>query len=316
MSSRRNFIQKSVLFTAAMAAPNIALYSTINPLTFSHIATPKISLAQWSLHKAFFAKELDAAQFAAIASNQYQIKAVEYVAAFYKDQSKNEKFWSQMKTAALNEGVENLLLMIDDEGLLGDPKKKARKIAVENHFKWIHAAKLMGCHSIRVNAFGNGNREALKTNLVDGLGQLTAYAAKENIHVLIENHGLHTSDGAFIVDLIKAVDNPYLGTLPDFGNWCMNKEWGGTQNNSCSEIYDPYQGLADFLPYAKGVSAKAYDFDADGNQIDVDYPKLLKLVKDTGYQGFIGIEYEGEKMSEVDGIRATKALIEKIWASL
>jgi len=307
MTTRRNFIQKTALFTAALTAPNIALYSNMKSSVFSNAATPKISLAQWSLHKAFFAKELDPLQFASIASKQYDINAVEYVAAFYKDQSKNEKFWSQMKTTASNEGVENLLLMIDDEGLLGDPKKKARDIAVENHFKWIHAAKLMGCHS---------NREVLKSNLVDGLGQLTAYGAKENIHILIENHGLHTSDGAFIVDLIKAVDNPYLGTLPDFGNWCMNKEWGGTQNNSCSEIYDPYQGLADFLPYAKGVSAKAYDFDGDGDQIDVDYPKLLKLVKDTGYQGFIGIEYEGEKMSEADGIRATKALIEKVWASL
>ncbi len=156
----------------------------------------------------------------------------------------------------------------------------------------------------------------MKNSLIDGLGRLSDYGAKENINVLIENHGLHTSDGKFMTSIIKQVDNKHLGTLPDFGNWCLNAKWGSTQNNKCTEMYDPYQGVADFLPYAKGVSAKSYNFDTNGNETFLDYRRLLKTVKDSGFDGYIGIEYEGEKLSEPEGIKATKALIEKVWLNL
>ena len=221
-----------------------------------------------------------------------------------------------MKQNAENEGVKSLLIMIDNEGYLGNLNDTKRKKAVENHYKWINAAKILGCHSIRVNAFGEGEANLVHAALVDGLGELAAYGKKEDINVIIENHGLHTSNSEFMTNIIKDVENPFLGTLPDFGNWCLNAKWGSTQNNRCDDVYDRYKGVTEFLPFAKGVSAKSYAFDENGNETIIDYQKMLKIVKDFGFDGYIGIEFEGENMPEPDGIRATKALIERVWKGL
>ncbi len=280
------------------------------------MAQPNISLAQWSLHRALEQGIVKADDFARIAKETYDIEAVEYVNQFYVDHATNENFWLGMKKKADDVGVKSLLIMVDNEGYLGNKDDLDRKTAVENHFKWIHAAKLLGCHSIRINAFGEGSRHEIKTALVAGLGMLAEYGAQLGIHIIIENHGLHTSDSQFIVGILKEVNNPFLGTLPDFGNWCLDTQWGSTQNNQCSKVYDRYRGVSDFLPYAKGVSAKSYAFDADGNETIIDYKRMLQLVKDAGYDGYIGIEFEGERLSEPDGIRATKALLESTWASL
>ena len=175
---------------------------------------------------------------------------------------------------------------------------------------------MLGCHSIRVNAFGNGNSEELKAALVDGLGRLCEYGAEQDINVLIENHGYHSSNADWVIDLIKQVDSKHLGTLPDFGNWCLNAEWGSTMNGKCTDSYDIYEGVKKFLPFAKGVSAKSYNFDEHGDQKDIDYTQMLKVVKDFGYHGYIGIEYEGDNLTEKEGIKATKRLIEKAWLSL
>jgi len=280
------------------------------------MSTPKISLAQWSLHRALEKGDVLAVDFAQIAKRTYGIHAIEYVNQFYMDHAQDEGFWMEMRRKAEDEGVASLLVMVDNEGDLGNPKDEERNKTVENHYKWIHAAKILGCHSIRVNAFGKGTKEELRQPLIAGLGALVEYGAKENIHILVENHGFHTSDGKYMTNIIRAVDHPYLGTLPDFGNWCLNKEWGSTQNNDCTDVYDRYQGLADFLPFAKGVSAKSYHFDATGQETVMDYGRLLQLVKDSTFDGHIGIEYEGEAMTEPEGIRATKALIEQVWKGL
>lgn len=278
---------------------------------------PKISLAQWSLNRAFFDKALNPVNFASIAKNDHAISAIEYVNQFYTDNATDENFWAEMATRASDVGVESLIMMVDEEEKLGDLNDSKRKKAVEDHYKWVNAAKILGCHSVRVNAFGEGSLEELKSSLTDGLGQLTEYAAKEKIHIILENHGLHTSNADFMVDVIQSVDNPFLGTLPDFGNWCLTAEWGSTQTSkNCEDIYSPHDGLSKFLPYAKGVSAKSYTFDSNGNETVIEYPKLLKLVKGFGFDGYIGIEFEGENMSEPQGIKATKALIEKVWQNL
>lgn len=277
----------------------------------------KISLAQWSLHRALEKGEIKAVDFAQIAKNTYDISAVEYVNQFYVDMANSSKFWSQMKQRADNEDVKSLLIMVDNEGELGYPGDSERKTAVENHYKWIDAARLLGCHSIRVNAFGKGTKRELHSALIDGLGSLAEYGEKQNINVLVENHGLHTSDGKFIVSVLQQVNSPFLGTLPDFGNWCLTAEWGSTEESkNCEKIYPHEDGITDFLPFAKGVSAKSYNFDGHGNETYLDYPKFLKLVKDSDFDGYIGIEYEGEKLSEPDGIRATKTLLEKVWQEL
>ncbi len=311
-NSRRIFIKKTAIATAAISMPS--LYSFGNKTDNN---MPKISLAQWSLNRAFFDKTLDPVNFASIAKNDYNISAIEYVNQFYAENAANEKFWAEMTTRASDAGVESLIMMVDEEEKLGDSNADKRMKAVEDHYKWINAAKILGCHSIRVNAFGAGSPDELEASLVDGLGKLTEYAAKEKVHVILENHGLHTSNASFMTGIIKAVDNPYLGTLPDFGNWCLNEEWGSTQTTkNCTNIYPPEEGIAEFLPFAKGVSAKSYAFDAEGFDTVIDYPKLLQLVKNSSFDGHIGIEFEGENMSEPEGIKATKALIEEVWATL
>jgi len=312
MNSRRTFIQKTSLAAAAISMPTF--YACGNK---SENSMPKISLAQWSLNRAFFGKTLDPINFASIAKKDYGISAIEYVNQFYADNAKNEKFWGEMATRASDAGVESLIMMVDEEEKLGDINTTKRKKAVEDHYKWVHAAKILGCHSIRVNAFGAGSLEELKASLTDGLSQLTEYAAKEKINVILENHGLHTSNADFMVDIIHTVNNPYLGTLPDFGNWCLNAEWGSTQTSkNCSDIYAPEKGIAKILPFAKGVSAKSYAFDTAGFETVINYPELLQLVKNSGFNGHIGIEFEGENISEPEGIMTTKALIEKVWKSL
>ncbi len=313
MTSRRSFIKKTTLGTAGLTTA-AAFPLSLNSFQLNPLSLPKISLAQWSLHRAFTEGSLQVENFAYIAKNSFNISAVEYVNQFYVQKATNESFWNQMKRNADNEGVQSLLIMVDDEGFLGDTNLTERKKATENHYKWIHAAKIMGCHSIRINAFTNGNHPAeIKAALLEGLGSLAMYGSKEGIHILIENHGFHTSNADFMVGIIKEVNNPYLGTLPDFGNWCLNAEWGSTQGNTCTQVYNPYDGVSKFLPYAKGVSAKSYNFDDAGYDTVIDYPKLLKLVKEKAYDGYIGIEYEGTKLGEEAGIRATKTLIEKVW---
>jgi sugar phosphate isomerase/epimerase len=314
MNTRRNFIRQTSLGALALGLSNEFIFANARTIDAKDL---KISLAQWSLNKAFFGGDLDAEDFASIAKNTFDIDAIEYVNSFYKENATDENFWSMMRMKAEDSGVKSLLIMVDETEKLGDLNTTKRTKAVKDHYKWIHAAKILGCHSIRVNAFGDGSPDELETSLVDGLGMLTEYAAKEKINVLLENHGLHTSNASFMAGIIKQVDNPFLGTLPDFGNWCLNAEWGGTsESQNCTNMYPPDEGLKEWLPFAKGVSAKAYEFDAAGNDTVVDFPKLLKIVKESNFDGHIGIEYEGDRMGEIEGIKATKKLIEAVWKTV
>ncbi len=281
----------------------------------TEVSSLKLSLAEWSIHRALQKGELKAEDFAAIAKNDFGISAVEYVNQFYTAHATDVSFWNMMRAKADSLGVRSLLIMVDDEGDLGNPNADERKKAVENHFKWVDAAKILGCHSIRINAFGEGSKEEVKAAMVDALKQLCSYAVKQNINVLIENHGLYSSDGQWIADVIRQVNMPNCGTLPDFGNWCTSVKWGSTETGkNCTEVYDRYKGVSEMLPFAKGVSAKSYSFNNQGDETVIDYAKMLKIVKDAkDFSGYVGIEYEGSPLSEADGIRATKALLEKTW---
>jgi sugar phosphate isomerase/epimerase len=272
----------------------------------------KISLAQWSLHRALKANQLDNLDFPATAKNEYGISAVEYVNQFFKDKAKDEKYLAELKKRCDDNGITNVLIMVDEEGDLATTDSKLRNKAVENHYQWVDAAKYLGCHSIRVNCFGKGTPEEVAKAGTEGLRKLSEYGQKSNINVIVENHGGVTSNGEWLSSVIKAVGLPNCGTLPDFGNFCLRREKGDMWESPCVEQYDRYKGIAELMPFAKGVSAKAYDFDENGNCIESDYSRMLKIVKDAGYTGHIGIEYEGSKLSEPDGIRATKALLERV----
>ncbi len=202
--------------------------------------------------------------------------------------------------------------MIDGEGDLGDNDESKRNQAVENHYKWIEAAKQLDCHSIRVNAAGQGSAEEVQQNAIEGLRSLSTFAKGLDINVIVENHGGHSSNGQWLNKVISSVDMNNCGTLPDFGNFCITRD----ENWNCLEDYDRYQGMKEIMPFAKGVSAKSHDFDENGNEIHSDFSKMLKIVKSAGFKGYIGVEYEGKKLSEYEGIKATKALLEKTIASL
>lgn len=307
MINRREFILKSAAASvvAALASPSL-LNAKPTKLPF------KISLAQWSLHRNIFEGKLDAIDFAKVASEEFGIQAIEYVNQFYKGKAEDKGYLTSLKTRAEDLGVKSLIIMVDGEGQLGEANEKKRKKAVENHYKWVEAAKFLGCHSIRVNAGGPGNRKELATAVVDGLGQLSEFAAKTDINVIVENHGGFSSDGAWLADVMKQVKMPNCGTLPDFGNFCIRRERNEAGKRICAEEYDRYKGVAELMPFAKAVSAKSHDFDSEGNEIHTDFYKMMKIVLSAGYQGYVGIEYEGRKDDEFTGIRKTLDLLKKI----
>lgn len=274
----------------------------------------EISLAQWSLNKKLFAKEMDNLDFPAVAKNTYGISVVEYVNQFFKDKAKDEKYLAELLKRCNDNGIKNHLIMIDGEGDLGETDDKKRKAAVENHYKWVDAAKYLGCATIRVNSFGVGSREDVARAAVDGLGMLGEFAAKSGINVIVENHGSYSSDGQWLSNVMKQVNKPNVGTLPDFGNFCIRREGKNMWEGKCIDEYDRYKGVAEMMPFAKGVSAKTHEFDEQGNCVETDYVRMMKIVKDAGFRGYVGIEYEGDKLSEEEGIKKTKALLEKILA--
>ncbi|MHC5214786.1 MAG: sugar phosphate isomerase/epimerase family protein [Planctomycetota bacterium] len=257
----------------------------------------KISLAQWSFHKKLFAKEMDNLDFAA-ESKRLGFEGIEYVNAFFKDKATDADYLAQMKKRASDAGVKSLLIMCDGEGNLGDPDTAKRQQAVENHHKWIDAAKTLGCHSIRVNAASEGTYEEQMKLAADGLTKLSIYGKVMGINVIVENHWGLSSEGQWLPKVIEMTGMDNCGTLPDFGNF--------------PDEVDRYEAVSLMMPYAKAVSAKSYDFDADGNETKIDYYKMMDIVLGHGYRGFVGIEYEGDRLSEEDGIIATKKLLEKI----
>ncbi len=309
--SRRDFVRCASVSTLAVGSLSSALASiacragtdaaTTSPAA---AATPwfRISLAEWSLHRALMAGEMTNLDFITEAKRTYGVDGVEYVNVFFADKARDLGYLREMRSRCDSEGVESVLIMCDNEGRLGDPDGAARTQAVGNHLKWIEAAVFLGCHSIRVNAASEGSWEEQSTLAADGLHRLAEIGAEHQINVIVENHGGLSSNAAWLTETIVRGDHPRLGTLPDFGNFRIAEgEW-----------YDIYQGVEELMPLAMAVSAKSHDFHADGNESAKDYLRLLRIVRDTGYRGWVGIEYEGENASEPDGIRATKALLEQV----
>lgn len=310
IEKRRGFLKKGAVLTAGLMSSGLAMSRATKMLLESDIFF-KISLAQWSFHKAIFSKELEHLDFAA-KTRSLGIDGIEYVNQFFKDKAEDTAYLSQMNQRAVDADVTQLLIMIDGEGGLGDTDDAKRKEAIENHYKWVDAAKTLGCHSIRVNAFGEGSSEDVGKAAVQGLGGVSEYAAKENINVIVENHGGYSSNGTWLSGVIKEVNLPNCGTLPDFGNFCIKRE-GWTK---CLEEYDRYKGVTEMMPFAKAVSAKTNDFDEKGNETKTDYMKMMQIVKEHGYTGFVGIEYEGRTLSEEEGILKSKELLIKVGKAL
>ncbi|MDX2040584.1 MAG: sugar phosphate isomerase/epimerase family protein [Acidobacteriota bacterium] len=296
---RREFLKQSAAVGIAVVAGETLANAAAKQVF-------KISLAQWSLHKALFKKELDNLDFAKTAKQQFGISAIEFVNQFFKDKAKDTNYLRELNKRAKDFGVEHRLIMCDGEGALGDPDAAKRTQAVENHYRWVEAAKFLGCKIIRVNAQSKGSAEEQQKLAADGLRRLSEFGAKHKIHVVVENHGGLSSNGQWLSGVMKMVNHPYCGTLPDFGNFRVSQ----------TEMYDRYKGVTELMPFAKAVSAKSHNFDERGEETETDYHKMMKIVLDAGYRGFVGIEYEGDKMSEADGIKATKKLLERVHTEL
>ncbi|WPP48090.1 sugar phosphate isomerase/epimerase family protein [Catalinimonas niigatensis] len=299
--NRRSFLSASAKATAGLSMlPFLSKTSLWSENMFFNI-----SLAQWSLNKSFRNGTLDPLDFAQIAKKEYGISAIEYVSQLFSDKA-DDAYIRELKKRADDHGVTSVLIMVDREGNLGTTDEKERAQAVENHHKWVEAAKELGCHSIRVNAAGQGTADEVKDAAIDGLGRLTEFADKHDINVIVENHGGYSSIGTWLVDVMEGVSHPRCGTLPDFGNFRVSQ----------TETYDMYKGVEELMPYAKGVSAKSYNFDKKGNCKEVDFARMMQIVKDAGYTGYVGIEYEGNELGEKEGIIATKKLLEKVGSKM
>lgn len=298
--NRRNFIHSTAAGAAAFGLSGFLQHHSFA----KNSGEPwfRISLAQWSLHRALKAGELDNLDFARTTKEDFGIDAVEYVNQFFKDKAKDQGYLKQMKQRADEYGVKSLLIMCDGEGRLGDPDEAARRKAVENHFKWVEAAKFLGCHSIRVNAASEGEYDDQIKLAADGLQQLSEFASQHDLNVIVENHGGLSSNGKWLSSVMKRVAAENCGTLPDFGNFNVGQ----------GKMYDRYLGVEELMPFAKAVSAKSHDFDEEGNEVHTDYNKMMSIVKQAGYRGYVGIEYEGGKLSEHDGIIATRKLLERV----
>ena len=282
----------------------------------------KLSLAQWSFNKSFKYGDVSPYEFAKMAS-ELDFEGLEYVSQRYTEVMESddkaaaiEAFVEKNNTLAAQYKMKNVLIMIDDEGDLSTTDEERRLEAIENHKLWIEAAHKMECSSIRLNLHGENDVALWTENSVSSLKALSEFAKPLNVNIIVENHGGNSSNANLLMNVINQVNYENCGTLPDFGNFCLSKDWGSLKENKCNNPYDPYLGVSEMMPKAFGVSAKAYDFDASGNETILDYQKLLSIVKKAGYKGFIGVEYEGDHLSEEEGIIATKKLIEKTMSSL
>ena len=291
--SRRTFVQTSAVATLGLGLTGRA-WASPRRMPF------KISLAQWSLHRPLFDGSMDNLDFAKVAADN-GIYGLEYVNQFFMDKAEDEAYLTEMKTRAEDAGAESILIMCDREGNLGDPDAALRQESVERHYKWVTAAKFLGCHSIRVNGYSEGTKEEQMKLVADGLHQLCLFGDEHEMNVIIENHGGYSSNGAWLAETIRMADHPRAGTLPDFGNFRISQD----------ETYDSYRGTQELMPYAKGVSVKTMVYDDEGNSHPLDYMRMMRIVLDAGWDGYCGIEHS-PRDREIEGIREVKAELERV----
>ncbi|MBD1364755.1 TIM barrel protein [Mucilaginibacter sp. ZT4R22] len=323
-TNRRDFIRQT-----AMGAAGLGLAATLPEYLYANTSKElffKIAVSQFSFASQFWTGKLKPLDFAAKAK-ELGIPGLDYCSMFFANKATDAQYLADLKQRAADNGSYNLRIMIDGEGVLGDLNETVRLKAVENHYKWIDAAATLGCPMIRVNVEGDGNPADVAKAAVDSLGKLIEYGKKSKIDVIVENHVGISCNGAWLADVMKQVNSKHCGVLADFGNFCINRtkpktnDIAGYMETKCLEEYDKYKGITELMPYAKGVHAKSHFFEADGNDPETDFYKMFKIIKQSGFKGWVSIEYEGGllKMYSKDakypddyaGTTATKNLVEK-----
>ena len=304
---RRKFITRSLTAGAGLSFVNPAFGS----FTSAQSATQslEISLAQWSLHRKLFAGDMDHLDFARM-SQGFGCVGLEYVNAFFKDKATDVSYLKEMNSRAEDHQQKNILIMIDGEGGLAEKNANKRLVNIENHYKWVEAAQVLGCHSIRVNLSGGEDRLDAQKAGIDSLNRLAEFAKSYDVSVLVENHGGFSSDGNWLSNVMQNVSRENIGTLPDFGNFCIERK-----EQECISAYDRYQGMSELMPFAKALSAKSHAFDEQGNETQSDFFRMIEIAKKNQYSGYVGIEFEGTMDSEEEGIIKTKNLLDKAIAA-
>jgi sugar phosphate isomerase/epimerase len=285
-------------------------------LAFSNpqITRKKISLAQWSLHRAIKINQTLSPFDFSLKAREMGFDAVEYVSSLYWNELKTKpikKVTKKLLSNSKDHGIKNLLIMVDGEGDLASNNKNKRQKSVDNHKKWIEMGYNLGCHSIRVNLNGVTRKNKWIEYSSESLTQLCLISKKDKINIIVENHGGLSSNASYLAKVMKNVNLDNCGTLPDFGNFCIKKIDPENYFSQCINEYDKYQGMTELMPYAKAVSAKSYDFDSNGEESTIDFKRIIDITKEFNYDGYYGIEYEGLNLDENQGIIKTKKLIEK-----
>lgn len=293
--SRREVLAAAIGAAAGALAPRASRAHWQAPITRPLF---QISLAQWSLHRAVKSGAMTTLDFPGVALRTHGINAVEYVSTLFAQHAAPAET-GDLRRRCDDLGVRSLLIMVDGEGALGDPDGDARARAVENHRRWLDAGKALGCHSIRVNAESRGAPEEQERLAADGLRALCERAEPYGLDVIVENHWGLSSTASWLMAVMRRVDHPRIGTLPDFGNF----------DPTTQDRYDAVQAM---MPLARAVSAKSHDFDDAGDETTTDYRRMLRIVLRSGYRGWIGVEYEGERLAEPEGVDATIRLLERM----
>ncbi len=310
--NRRNFLQQMSGLTAGLAlAPEFLLAETAPKKMFF-----KISLAEWSLHKAIFGKKMTNLDFPLVAKRDYGLDTVEYVSTFFEDKQKDKNYLKELLKRSKDNGVKNHLMMVDGMGDLAAPDKKDRLQAVENHKQWVDASKYLGIKLMRVNVSGSGEPEDMKKVGAEGLSMLAEFAKTMKIDILVENHGGMSSDASWLTGVVKQANTKNTGILADFDNFCVMSESGIAADGKCANEYNRYKGMKEMMPYVKGLSAKTHYFNEKGECVETDFYKMLQIIKDGGYRGYISAEFEGPNLSEEEGIKKTIALLKKAGAQV
>ena len=269
----------------------------------------KLSLGAWSFHRAIRSGEL-AHEDLAKRARSLGFAGLDHVSTFLADQVAKEGHLAELAKRARDEGIANVCILVDGEGDLADRDRVTRKAAVEAHLKWLDAAAALGCESIRVNLAGSGTPEERGEAAVESLRELSLWVRPPVLRVLVENHGGLSSDASWLSAVMRrghrSPEFGKVGTLPDFGNWTIGE----------GRTYDRYRGVSELMPWAGHVSAKSHEFDAQGNETSTDYRRMLRILRDARYERWIEVEYEGDRLSEEEGVRATKRLVETVMAEL
>ena len=327
-NSRRNFIKKLFLLSQSLLLPQ--------NLISNHYSKKNLDIA---LQVYSFAPELlqgkfQILDFPRIIRNDYNISGAEYWSIAFLGKEKDNEFIKSLRNNSKEFGVDNLIILVDNIDIqtmksgpsLASSIKTERDSAIDFHKQWVEVAKEIGCHSIRVNLRSKeDDNKKILDNSSKSLHELIEFSKNYKINIVVENHGGITGDADWMVDLMENINSKYLGTLPDFGssNFCVNKGELDLEGitNRCENQYDKYDGVKKLMPYAKGVSAKSHNFNEEGEELSTDFSRMIKIISESDYDGYITIEYEGAIMSMYgqgenylnsnEGIIATKKLIEK-----